>query len=388
MKTIIYVKGLDQYPDRIKLSGIADYARKCGWNLQPVEHITSQAKLKAVMELWSPSGIIINQGAGLNRLPSSTYGKTPVVFFTYPGENDASPINRVYNDARSTARLAARALLNLNLATYGYVNWFKPISWNESRRKYFREALEYHGKSIAIFSEGFPEPIQYIKALVPWLQSLPTPIGLFAANDVIARLVANACKLAGLAIPDDVAIVGVDDNTEICEESSPTLSSIRLDHLESGRLSAQLLDRLMSMRTRKPMDVTYPCAEIVTRESTRRLTYSDKLISEVVERIRKESCLGLSAAEIIKSIPCSRRIIEIRFRKATGRSILEEIRNTRLARSFELLKSDKHDMTFIAHQTGYTTLPAFSAFFKAETGLTPSAWRKQALRKNASHASS
>ena len=136
---------------------------------------------------------------------------------------------------------------------------------------------------------------------------------------------------AGLAIPDDVAIVGVDDNTEICEESSPTLSSIRLDHLESGRLSAQLLDRLMSMRTRKPMDVTYPCAEIVTRESTRRFTHSEKLISEVVERIRKESCLGLSAAEIIKSIPCSRRIIEIRFRKATGRSFLEEIRNTRLS---------------------------------------------------------
>ena len=377
MKTVIFITGLDKYPDRMKQAGIADYARRQGWNLQTVEPIRSRTALKALTDLWSPSGFIISCAAGLNTLPPSAYGKTPTVFFTFPEKKNARPICRVYNDARSTAMLAAQTLLKLNLASYGYVNWFKPMSWNESRRQSFADIMALHGKPFKSFSMPSAGPTQFTKALVPWLCALPKPCGLFAANDAIARLVKNACKLARLSIPEDVALVGVDNDVDFCEESSPTISSIRLDHLESGRLAAQLLDRMMSGRIRKPADVTYPCAEVVNRESTRRFANSDKAISEIVERIRKEACSGLSAASVVRGCPYSRRMAEIRFRKMTGKSILEEIRNVRLQKAVELLKSGNHDLTFIAHQTGYATLPAFSAFFKAETGVSPRAWRRR-----------
>lgn len=377
MKTVIFVKGLDKYPDRMKLAGAADYARAHGWDLLPVERLGSRAKLKAVIDLWSPDGFIVNRSAGLNNLPPSAYGKVPVVFFSFPDAHDGHPVNRVYNDAVTPARLAARTLLRLDLASYGYVNWFKPVSWSEARQRAFSEAMSLHGKSVAVFTPRRSGPTSVVRELVPWLKRLPRPVGIFAADDFIALPVANACKLAGLAIPDDVALIGVGNDIDTCESTTPSLTSITHNHVESGRLAAQLLDRAMSGRLHKPTDITYPCGEVVHRGSTRRFARSDRMVLEILERIRREACAGLTAANIVRSAPCSRRVVETRFRKATGKSILEEIRSVRLQRATELLSNrNLADLSFVAHQTGYATLPAFSAFFKAETGMSPLAWRK------------
>lgn len=376
MTTVIFIRGLDKYPDRAKLAGIVDYARPRGWYVQSVEAIDSREKLKAVIDLWSPAGIIVNCGAGFNPLPPAAYGKMPVVYFLFP-DPAGRPVNCVFNDAKSTADLAAKTLLRLNLSAYGYVSWFKPIFWNEARQKAFCDVLSLHGKPIAVFTPRKSGSTHLTRDLVTWLASLPKPVGLFAANDTMARHVADACHLAKLSIPDDVALVGVDNNVEICEGSSPSLTSIRLDHYASGRLAAQLLDELMHTRMRKPSNVAYPSTEVVSRASTRRLAHPDRVVSAIVERIRKDACTGLTAADIIKGLPFSRRIAEIRFREATGKTILEEIRSVRLQKAVALLKESGKSISFIAQQTGYATLPAFSAFFKAETGLSPRAWLKR-----------
>lgn len=383
MRTVIFVKGSGNYPDRMKQAGITEYAQQNKWNLFSVEPLNTQAELKDVIDLWSPSGFIISCGGGLNTLPPSAYGKIPAVFFTVPDKNDTLPICRVYNDTKMTAHLAAKTLLMLNLKSYGYINWFTPLSWNESRRQHFQDILAIHGKRLASFSTHLKGSTQFTKALIPWLRALSTPVGLFAANDIVARLTADACKLAGLSVPDDIAIVSVDNDVELCEGASPSLTSIPLDHVESGRLAARLLDRMMNKCMRRPVDITYPCAEVIHRESTRRFDHSDRIISEIAERIRKEACNGLSAADVVKGYPCSRRVIEIRFRKATGRSILEEIRKIRLQRAIELLRNPNLvDMSAVAHQSGYETLQAFSAFFKSETGLSPHAWQKSQRGKH------
>lgn len=379
MTTVIFIKGLDKYPDRVKQAGIADYAHQYGWDIQSVEAVDSIKKLKAIVDLWSPDGIIVNCGAGSNALPPSGFGKIPVVFFAYPSAHERRSVNYVYNDATATAKLAAMTLLRLNLTSYGYVNWFKPLSWNEARREAFSKVLSLHGKPVAVFTSRLSKSTDFTKALVSWLRNLPKPVGLFAANDTIARHVANACRLAKLAVPDDVAILGVDNDIDICERASPTLTSIRLGHYDSGRLAAQLLDQMMHKRLHRPTSVSYPCAEVVNRESTRRLLHPDRIISQAIERIRKDACTGLSAAEIIKGLPYSRRIAEIRFREATGKSILEEIRDVRLQKAIELLKDTNQSISSIANQAGYDTLPAFSAFFKAKTGFAPSVWKSKKL---------
>lgn len=380
MITVIYVKGSERYPDRRKQAGVADFARGHGWNLQTVGAIDTAEQLKTILELWSPAGFIVNRAAGLNRLPAAAYGRRPVLFFEFPSSPKAGAFNCVYNDARQTAALVARELLRLDLVGYAYVNWRKPVFWNECRRKAFFEILSLHERRGRAYVPATDDPATEVRALADWLKGLPRPLGVFAANDTIAQEVSAACTLAGLSVPDDVSIVGVDNDTEVCEGNTPTLSSVELDHFRSGQLAAETLERMMKRGLTKAESVVYPTLGLVRRESSRRLTFVDKAVSSAVERIRREACTGLSAADVVKGFSCSRRVAEIRFRKATGRSVLEEIRSVRLQRATELLKNGALDIGYIAHQTGYSTLPAFSAFFKAETGLSPAAWRKRNVR--------
>lgn len=377
MTTVIYVKGRDKFPDRTKLVGIAEYARRRRWNLQTMEAIKSVSQLKSAIELWTPSGFIVNRGGGLNGIPVSSFLGIPTVLFHFPTTARDARLPCVCNDARQTAILAARTLLSLNLENYGYVSWYEPLSWSETRRKAFAEMLALHGQRLHVFSCDTSNQTSTTRGLITWLQQIPKPLGLFAANDTVASLVADACKLSGLSIPEDVSVIGVDNDIEVCEANTPTLSSIELNHTLSGRLAAEMLDQLMQKRSRKIQSVTYPPLGVVNRESTRRFPKTDKAISLVVERIRKEACNGLTARDVLNELPWSRRVAEVRFKALTGHTILDEIRSVRLTAAKDLLRDGKSSLEAIAHRSGYATLPAFSAFFKAETGFAPSVWKSR-----------
>jgi LacI family transcriptional regulator len=176
-------------------------------------------------------------------------------------------------------------------------------------------------------------------------------------------------------VPDDVAVIGIDNDDELCERSSPTISSIDPDFIASGRLAGEALDRLMSHPAPVPKHIMYPPLLLVRRESTRRFSRHDANVARAVERIRKEACDGLTAGEVVKDFPCSRRMAELRFRSLIGRSILQEIRRVRLETAQHLLGNSALGIDFIADKCGYASLSAFSVFFHQETGVSPSIWR-------------
>lgn len=180
--------------------------------------------------------------------------------------------------------------------------------------------------------------------------------------------------LAKLAIPDDVSIVGVDNDEELCEGLKPSLTSVLLDFFAAGQIAAQTLNSMMANRTVKNLDA-YPPLCIIRRESTRRFTRPDKIAAMALERIRREACSGLAAIDVIKMFPCSRKTAELRFRAATGNSILHEIRTVRLETAKKLLRGERLRLDRVADLCGYKSLPSFSNFFRAETGQSPSAWR-------------
>jgi LacI family transcriptional regulator len=191
----------------------------------------------------------------------------------------------------------------------------------------------------------------------------------------MALRIVSACHLAGLSIPDDVAVLGIDNDEELCEGMHPTISSIVLGFVDSGRLAAETLDQLISTPHAKPEHVMYPPLRLVRRESTRRLVKHDSDVAKAAERIRLEACNGLTADDIVNNFPCSRRMAELRFRKLIGRSILQEIRSVRLETAQHLLRTSSLGMDFIANKCGYGSLSSFSVFFHKETGFSPSAWR-------------
>ena len=381
MKTVIYVNGIGKYPDRRKMSGIHDYAVSHGWNLQSVERLESAADIKAHVKLWSPAGFIVNRAGNQNKLPPSAFGGIPVVFFEHPVSRNAKDAIRVYNDSAATATSAARELLLLNFENYAYVNWFSPTSWSKVRQDEFTRLVSLYGRRCVVFQPTQATANKVVSEIADWLKTMSMPMGVFAANDMMAVHVSSACKLLGLSVPNDVAIIGVDNDVELCEGQSPTLSSIELDYVAAGRIAAETLDAFMQGgggKSPRAMMRSYPPGPVVRRESTRLFARKDKSISDAVELIRKEACNGISALDVVATIPCSRRMAEIRFRAATGHSILEEILSVRMDMAKQLLaQRTPLPMDVIANRSGYKSIAAFSKAFHDKNGMPPTAWRRQ-----------
>ena len=378
MRTVLFFKSSELSSCRKKLAGVTTVARKFGWNVQAVEPVRTEETAQQMLGLWKPDGCIVSCGAKTNSFPSSVFGKIPLVFIDRPHETLAKGDSCVYHDSTATANVAARELLSLNLRHYAYANWSVPLVWNTERRDAFTAVMRQHGQKVSYFesklsvssTKGLPQELS------AWLVSLPKPVGILAAADLLSAKIITAARIAKLSVPDDVAVIGIDNDEELCESSVPSLSSVEPDYVRSGTMAAEILNDLMARRMYKPIRTTYPPLKVVRRESTRRLPKGDKSVSDALELIRREACNGLTARDVFKLFSCSRRMAELRFRTATGRSILEEIRGIRLAKAKELLVGPPMKLDAIANFCGYKSAVAFSIFFKAETGVTPTAWKR------------
>ena len=377
MKTILFFKSSELASCRKKLAGVTAVARKFGWNVQAVEPVRTEETAQQLLDLWKPDGCIVSCGAKTNSFSSSVLGKTPLVFIDRPRETLSKGDSCVYHDSKATAKAAARELLSLGFKHYAYANWPVPLVWNAERRDAFTAVMRQHGQEVSYFesklqvssTKGLPQELS------AWLASLPKPVGILAAADLLSAKIITAARIAKLAVPDDVAVIGIDNDEELCESTVPSLSSVEPDYVRSGTIAAEILNDLMTRRVCKPIRTTYPPLRVVRRESTRRLPKCDKSVSDALELIRRESCNGLAARDVFRLFPCSRRMAELRFRAATGQSILEEIRSVRLAKAKELLSGPPMKLDAIANFCGYRSAVAFSIFFKSETGVTPTAWK-------------
>ena len=384
MKTVLFFKSSELASCRKKLAGVTSVARRFGWNVQSTAPTRSEETARQLINLWKPDGCIVSCGAKANVFPSSLLGKIPHVFIDRPQNVLARGDSCVYHDSTATANAAARELLSLNFRHYAYANWPVPLIWNRERRDAFTAVMRQHGQKVSYFESKLP--VSSTKGLPQelsaWLASLPKPVGILAAADLLSAKIITAARIAKLSVPDEVAVIGIDNDEELCENSVPSLSSVEPDFFRSGVMAAEILNELMDRRTSKPIRMTYPPLRLVRRESTRRLPKGDKSVSDALELIRRESCNGLTARDVFKLFPCSRRMAELRFRAATGRSILEEIRGARLAKAKELLSGPPMKLEAVANFCGYRSAVAFSIFFKTETGVTPTAWKLRPLTAN------
>ena len=377
VKTVLYVNGTEKFQDRQRLAGVAEYAQQHGWNLQSVEPLQSPKQAKELIRIWKPNGFIVCRGALLNQLPTKCFGDVPVLFSHNPFAERGSKENCIFNDSNATVELAVKELLSLNLNGYAFVGWHMPTGWSIQRRNAFNSLMALHGKIAHTFepSEHRCSPSTLTSKLAKWLATLPSPLGVLGANDQIARQIIQACHLVHLEVPEDVAVVGIDNDEELCESAQPSISSIDVGFAASGMIAAESLDRLMSSPSIAPLHIKFPPLCLVRRKSTRLLKKTDKDVSQAAERIRREACSGLSAQDVTKDFNCSRRMAEIRFRKVIGHSILQEIRQVRLETAKRLLRNPKLGLNFIANQCGYSSSTVFSIFFRAETGISPTEWR-------------
>jgi LacI family transcriptional regulator len=218
--------------------------------------------------------------------------------------------------------------------------------------------------------------------LARWLKQLPTPAGVLAFSDHTAFDIIEVALATGLRVPDDLAVVGINNELLRCEFCEAPISSIDRDGRRLGMEAAALLDRMIQGRD-VPDQVLVPPAGVVVRASSDVLAIDDADVVRALRIIRAEACDELTVESILDRVPISRSSLERRFRKAIGRSPHEEMRRVRLARAKELLLATTMNLAQIAVRSGFSSPSYLSKAFSDAFGLPPSDYRRAHQRPQA-----
>ena len=379
MRTILFITDLHIGAQIKKFAGVFAQARTRGWHVVEIERERTSRPISDFRETWNPLGAIIDC-SGLEKPPSDDLGGFPVVFLDPDPTTISGPCNAVLSDANEIAAMAVRELVAARCSSFVFAGWRSRTSWSVARGEAFRELLAGRGLACTIAAEPWSEELEMHRSLAAVLGKMRGGrIGIFAANDYVARHVVAAAAMADLESPRDAVIVGVDDDELICEALYPTLTSIGISFEKAGRLAVDLLAESMDNPGLVGRRVAFGSTVLHRRQSSRVVNTADRRIVHAVERIRLEACDGLRASDIIKETGLSRRLVERRFLEATGRTILEEITEVRFEHACTLLRDPSVRIGDVAFMCGWDSNSYMNRLFKLRTGMTPRQWRNSAI---------
>lgn len=283
----------------------------------------------------------------------------------------------VRNDNEGIGHAGAKYLANLgNFNSFGFVPDIENRTWSVLREQAFRNELEGRGFAVRTFGEGSPRLAEDRSRLIAWLKDLPKPAAVMAAFDFRATQVADACSEADIRIPEQVALIGVDNDELLCQSTNPILSSIKPDHVHEGFLAATELNRLFRAGPRAHRRESFcRIRGVVERESTKAGPPAAILIRRTLAFIAANATSNLRVDEIASELGVSRRLLERRFRTLRGESLKERILQERLAVVKRLLKTTSRSCAKIAAECGFPNANYLSHLFRRETGQSMKAFR-------------
>lgn len=296
-------------------------------------------------------------------------------------------LNHLFTNNAVVGQLAAAHLTERGFRHFAFCG-FTEHRWSRERREGFAAALNgIPHSSYECFETPWDSTSNFSweeqqAAIAAWLSKLPKPVGIMACNDLRGQHVLDACRNLELAVPEAVAVIGVDNEELVCDLCDPPLSSVILNPEKIGYEGAALLDRLMAGDTSPPTTTFIDPLGIITRQSTDVLAIDDPQVALAVRLVRENACSGLAVSEILVSVPLSRSVLERRFRKYLGRSPQEELRETQWKRVKQLLAETDLTLEQIARSAGFPHPEYLSVAFKREQGMTPGAYRKQVQTNN------
>ncbi len=259
----------------------------------------------------------------------------------------------------------------------------KKAWWGLVRSSEFASALEKRGFSCNVFREGqttkdpyFLKENRCLDSFYQWLVGLPKPTALLAGTDMYGKRVLNACRVLGISIPEEIAVLGVDNDEWFCQMQSPPLSSVCQDGCRIGYEGAKLLYRLLAGKARPKSPTLLPPTYIMTRQSTDIIAVRDSDMVLAMQYIRKHLDDGPTVEQVTYEVGLSRRTLERRFMKQFGRTVKSEITRLRIERSKELLRNTNLSVASIAKRLNFASMEHFIKTFRLREPLSPSEYRK------------
>ena len=253
------------------------------------------------------------------------------------------------------------------------------FNWSNWRGEHFQRAVAAEGSECLFYqpTRRFrPDDAAQGDDLARWLRKLPKPVGIMACYDPHGRQLLDACRRVGIAVPDEVAVISVDNDEVLCELSHPPLTSVIPNTHRTGYEAASLLDELMAGRKLRAETRLVPPIGVAARQSTSTLAIEDRKTALAVRFIREQACSGINVADVLKAVPHSRRLMESRFRRLLGRTPHEEILRVQMDRVKQLLVETDLPLAEVAERAGFAHVEYLSVVFKRETGIPPSAFRR------------
>ncbi len=300
----------------------------------------------------------------------------PVILQNY---KERSPyFSNLTGDYIGTGEMAAQFFIKRryrNFAFYGN----KGVVWSRERAEGFRREVSKYGGNYFYFESENLNGEQWSSSHIEldnWLLSLPKPVGLFACDDSFALQVSEICKINEIRIPQEIALLGVDNDELICNLSDPPISSIELDLERGGYEAGRLIDQLIKKEKKAPFDIVIRPTRFELRHSTEKYNISNTYILRVVEYIEANFTSDIRIEALTKMVPLSRRNLEIKFKDELGTSIYQFILHRRIERFADLLLTTDRSLFDLALEAGFNDCKNISRVFKKVKGYTPMEFRQ------------
>jgi LacI family transcriptional regulator len=367
------------------LLGVAAYVRSHGrWSIVHIERGLTEG-IPKFLKSWKGDGIIA-------RIENSKIAKAVedlgVPAVDLRGSHRPTRGAMMDTDPRIVTRMAAEHFLDIGFRNFAYIG-YPGVDFSERRIAAYQDYLTSRGMVVHIYTPHLPSHLSTDilgweargelegASIAEWLQSLPHPLAVLACNDVRGRQIIDACNHSDLSVPEEVAVIGVDDDEVICELSNPPLSSVQPDTLRLGYEGAALLDSMMNGGPAPADTIFIPPKGIAHRLSSEAAAVDDREVAAAMQLIRDHACEGMTVQNVVTRLNISRSTLERRFQAAFARSPSTEIERVRMSRAKLLLMETRYKLSKIAAITGYGSASQFATAFKRYTSLTPGEFRKQ-----------
>ena len=381
MDTILFFQSTVSKSWREKLKGVILFAQERNWFVQVIGRNATKDEIKQSIREWSPVGCLVDCAMSRGAPPESLFRRIPTVYLDQEPSRPSHIHPCLLHDSASTASLAISALFARGCRSYAYIGTSRDLHWDDERlARFMKETLDIGAEFSVLPHVGLKKAIA----------ALPKPCGILGANDEFALKAFHAAKSAGLSIPDDVAITGIDNDEIYCESVTPGLTSVEPDFEGAGyrlaRMLAAEIERFGQddgILRGKPRVETYGPLRIVHRGSTSSPKGVGIRVRRALEYIRRHACeTKISLDAVVSEMNCSRRRSTLLFRKETGRTILEEIHECRFQRACDLLTRTKMPVADIVAHCGYKSDSFLRKMFLKRTGLTLRKYRRNIINRS------
>lgn len=340
------------------------------------EHYGIDGVLKWACE-WKADAII---GQFDDNDPVELFREQGIVVLAQDFKSRFTTIPNITSEYRLTGRMVADFFLQKgfrHFAFYGY----KDVVWSSERCEGFRERItrQGFGDDFREFQHQRLENLWFYDSapLADWLKSLPRPTALMACDDNQGNRITEICRVSGIRIPEEIAVMGVDNDEMTCNLSDPPLSSIKLNIEKGGYEAAQLIERLIFNKEALYEDVVIHPGPIVNRLSTDIYSTDDPYIRVALQYIHQHLLTKISVTDIVRRVPLSRRLLEMRFKQVTGQPVYQYIFHLRMERFAQLLLASNDPIAEVAMSAGLVDYKNLARQFKVQKGCSPSEFRKQ-----------